>query len=540
MLTHRPLRFALASLICLPAIAAQDKETSHTRMISIAHQANAARAAGNVALANALDAEYAAMSQRMGGDDPANMSTGPQVGGGSWNAFSSPCSGTTSTTNFVGATGPIPDVATVTFTNAVAGVGTNLWDVDVNVAISHTFNADLDITLTSPAGTVVVISTDNGGGNDDVYNGTKFDDASNDSVTDHIYTNLVAAPLLGSEGRLEAFRGEDPNGTWTLSITDDLGADVGTLNSFSLDITTVSAPQSTTNTTFSKSPNVAIPDVATVTDTQVVSGVGANLAALDVFLKIQHTFNADLDITLKSPAGVIVVISTDNGGGNDNVFDGTTFDGDSTDTVTDHVYTNLVVATPLSPEGSFGAFYGADPNGTWEISVTDDLGADVGTLFQWDLVLSTCGAAPTTYCTAKATSNGCVPSIGSTGTPSATAGSGFSVNATQMINNKSCLLFYGSNGQAAIPFQGGTLCVASPIRRTVGTNTGGNPPPNDCSGAPSFDMNLFAVGGAGGSPAAFLTVPGTVVNCQWWGRDPGFIAPNNTQLSNGLQYTVGP
>jgi hypothetical protein len=109
-----------------------------------------------------------------------------------------------------------------------------------------------------------------------------------------------------------------------------------------------------------------------------------------------------------------------------------------------------------------------------------------------------------------------------------------------MINNKSCLLFYGSTGPASTPFQGGFLCVNTPIRRTVGTTTGGNPPPNDCSGAPSFDMNLFAVGGAGGSPAAFLTVPGTTVNCQWWGRDPGFIAPNNTQLSNGLQYDVGP
>jgi hypothetical protein len=149
-------------------------------------------------------------------------------------------------------------------------------------------------------------------------------------------------------------------------------------------------------------------------------------------------------------------------------------------------------------------------------------------------------AAPVVYCTAKTNSLLCTPSIGSTGTPSATSGSGFMVNGTSFINNKSCLLFYGTTGQAATPFQGGTLCVKTPIKRTPGTNTFGNPPPNDCSGAPGIDMNLFAVGGGGGIPLPALTVPGTVIDCQWWGRDPGFAAPNNTQLSNGLEYTVGP
>ena len=151
-----------------------------------------------------------------------------------------------------------------------------------------------------------------------------------------------------------------------------------------------------------------------------------------------------------------------------------------------------------------------------------------------------CTGTPTVYCTPKTTGNGCVPAIGSSGTPSASAGSGFFVNATNMINNKSCLMFYGTTGQGSGAFQGGTLCVKAPIRRTPGTTTGGNPPPNDCSGAPSIDMNLFAVGGLGGTPLAALTVAGTVVNCQWWGRDPGFAAPNNTQLSDGLEYTICP
>ena len=151
-----------------------------------------------------------------------------------------------------------------------------------------------------------------------------------------------------------------------------------------------------------------------------------------------------------------------------------------------------------------------------------------------------CTATPVSFCSEKTTSNGCAPAMTYSGTASASAGSGFLVKATQMINNKNCLLFYGTSGQAALPYQGGTLCVKSPIKRTPGTNTFGNAPPNDCSGVPSIDMNLFAVGGLGGTPLPALTVPGTVVDCQWWGRDSGFSAPNNTQLSNGLEYTIAP
>jgi hypothetical protein len=140
------------------------------------------------------------------------------------------------------------------------------------------------------------------------------------------------------------------------------------------------------------------------------------------------------------------------------------------------------------------------------------------------------------YCTAKTNSLGCLPAIGASGGSSATAGSGFLVTGVEIRNNRSGLLFYGVNGSASLPFQGGTKCVNPPIKRTPVQNSLGSPAPaNDCSGIYALDMNAFALGGLGGNPLPALSMPGTVVNCQWWGRDEG----SNVTLTDGLEYTIG-
>ena len=149
------------------------------------------------------------------------------------------------------------------------------------------------------------------------------------------------------------------------------------------------------------------------------------------------------------------------------------------------------------------------------------------------------GCSSYTYCTAKVNSLGCPPTMESVGVPRISSSSGFLVRATQVRNKKSGLLFYGVSGPSAAPFQGGTLCVATPLKRTGAISSGGSPTGNDCTGVFELDMNAFAAGLLGGTPLPALSVPGTRTYCQWWGRDPGFPPPQNTTLSDGLSYVIG-
>ena len=60
----------------------------------------------------------------------------------------------------------------------------------------------------------------------------------NGLVTDANY--LVAQPTLVPEQALGRFQGEDPNGTWTLRVSDDHTGFTGTLTGWKLDLTTAS------------------------------------------------------------------------------------------------------------------------------------------------------------------------------------------------------------------------------------------------------------------------------------------------------------
>jgi hypothetical protein len=146
---------------------------------------------------------------------------------------------------------------------------------------------------------------------------------------------------------------------------------------------------------------------------------------------------------------------------------------------------------------------------------------------------------PITYCSAKINSCGSVPRIWAAGDSRASQTSGFAVAGTNWRPNKPGLLMYTSAGAHSSPpaFQGGLLCIAPPIKRSVALVSYGTGGIGACDGGIAIDMNAFASGALGGNPAAFLSTPGTSVDCQWWGRD---TPAAGSLLSDAARYVVGP
>jgi hypothetical protein len=136
---------------------------------------------------------------------------------------------------------------------------------------------------------------------------------------------------------------------------------------------------------------------------------------------------------------------------------------------------------------------------------------------------------PVAYCTAKVNSQGCTPAMHATGSTSLAADT-LRLRANNVLNNKSGLLFW-SLAPNSSPFQGGVMCCQPPVVRTPIQSSGGNPPPDDCSGAFAFHWNQ--------SYASSLGLPvGDWYYCQYWSRDPG--VPSTTNLTDALRFLLTP
>ena len=173
-------------------------------------------------------------------------------------------------------------------------------------------------------------------------------------------------------------------------------------------------------------------------------------------------------------------------------------------------------------------------NGLYEIDLTTLLATQVSGPQTFAGLAFAPGCVATSYCTAKPNSLGCMPRLTISGQVSASQIGGI-LRVDRVQSGLSGLLVFGLNGRASNPLFGGTLCVAPPLRQTpVGVTREGAywlPPP--CRGTWTIDMSLYL--------ATHSPLPaGTVVNCQWWGRDPGLPLPEAVSLSNGLEFTTCP
>lgn len=102
---------------------------------------------------------------------------------------------------------PIPDNSPAGITSVInISDSATVFDTAVDINITHTWRGDLIVRLTSPAGTLHTIHNRTGGSADD---------------------------LIGTWA-MDTFNNENMQGDWVLFVSDNAGADVGTLNSWGL------------------------------------------------------------------------------------------------------------------------------------------------------------------------------------------------------------------------------------------------------------------------------------------------------------------
>ena len=293
----------------------------------------------------------------------------------------------------------IPDNGSLVSMIAVPAMPGPVVDVDVVVDVDHDQPDNLELYLVSPLGTTVTLTTDNGGGNDDVFANATFDDQaagtpSAPNVRNRTYANLVSVGVVQPEEALGAVVGEPAEGLWGLVVVDDANGTTGALRSWLLAITTAPGLQAGPAVDWAGGGGT-IPDGSSggrVLALEVTAG--ARLYDVDLTVAIDHPRAQDIDLFLTSPSGRRIDVVTDVGGNAANLWNGTRFDDQAGPPASDEP---VVTGTPfvrVAGEGALSAFMGEDPRGTWTLTVVDDAGGQSGGIDGWTLSLrsaTSCG-----------------------------------------------------------------------------------------------------------------------------------------------------
>ena len=133
--------------------------------------------------------------------------------------------------------------STVGSSTLVSGLMGNVTRVTVTINVSYYRDKDLVVSLISPNNTVVTLANNNGGYSANFTNTTFDDFARAPSIS------TGTGPFAGTYSPstpLWALYGSNPNGAWTLQVSNPNGALSGTINSWSLQISS-GDPVATTN-----------------------------------------------------------------------------------------------------------------------------------------------------------------------------------------------------------------------------------------------------------------------------------------------------
>jgi hypothetical protein len=192
----------------------------------------------------------------------------------------------------------------------------------------------------------------------------------------------------------------------------------------------------------------------------------------------------------------------------------------------------LIVSSDLEALDNFGHSV-ANASNTIAVGAfaEDSVVAEAGAAYLFDF-----GPTPVVnYCTAGTSASGCQATLSGTGTASATAPSGFTINASSVEGSQNGSFFYGTNGRQAIPWGNGTSfqCVVPPVQR-AGT-LDGTGRPGQCDGSFAQDLNAFWTAQPAKNPGA-----GALVQAQLWYRDPENTSNQSTSRSDAVEFPVCP
>ena len=212
----------------------------------------------------------------------------------------------------------------------VNGSGT-VASVSVSLGITHTWRGDLIVTLVGPSGTESVLHSRTGGSAD----------------------NLVITDL-----DVAAFVGQAAGGTWSLRVADRAGQDLGTLDSFSVDVVANCDGGGNDDWSASDAPNLAIVDNGTACTSVSVADSG-DAASVNVDLAGVHDWRSILRATLEHNGTTQTVFGTGTFPRNSGSF-------------------------ALTDEAVSG--FSGDASGTWTLCIIDtDAFNDTGTLQTWSV-----------------------------------------------------------------------------------------------------------------------------------------------------------
>jgi subtilisin-like proprotein convertase family protein/spore coat protein CotH len=137
---------------------------------------------------------------------------------------------------FNGGSGPILDNQTIDIPLTVSvpqtAINTTTFGLEtVCLNLTHTWLADLTIQIIAPDGTVRTLASGIGGGDDDMQ-GTCFNTLAASNIQSGTAPFTGTFQPMGQMGAVN--NGQNPNGIWTLRISDNYGADEGVLQNWSI------------------------------------------------------------------------------------------------------------------------------------------------------------------------------------------------------------------------------------------------------------------------------------------------------------------